>query len=103
LTELVAIGHMRECPENQIRTHYSISLKQIGSSRNPRVTGGAAGASKQRGPPPNFNFQGLDAQIEQPVQNSDALSQIWSRPHAVSVIQIAALGAIHPAFPFQSR
>jgi len=25
LAELIAIGHMRECPENQIRTHYGIS------------------------------------------------------------------------------
>jgi hypothetical protein len=93
---------MRKCPKDQIRTHYSISLKQIGSSQNPKVAGGAAGATKQRGPPPNFHFQGLDAQIEQQVQNSDALSQIWSRLHAVSVIQIAALGAIHPVFPFRS-
>jgi hypothetical protein len=34
LAELITIGHMAECPENQIRTHYEYLLKKWLPERN---------------------------------------------------------------------
>src|SRR6516165_12364956 len=34
LAELVTIGHMAQCPENQIRTHYGYLLKKWLPERN---------------------------------------------------------------------
>jgi hypothetical protein len=44
LTKLIAVGHMRECPKNQVGTHYSISF--VWPART--ELRGTAGASKRQ-------------------------------------------------------
>jgi hypothetical protein len=51
LTQLVAIGHMRKCPKNQIGTHYEFLLQKIGPARNSIGAGGAAGEPMRHGLP----------------------------------------------------
>jgi hypothetical protein len=101
LTQLVAIGDMRKSSKNQIRTHCEILLQKNGSDGRNRNASGATGDSRTARVSPNYHSQGLDAQIARTVQHSDALRRLRSRHYAESVIQIAAMGTIHSAFPFR--
>jgi hypothetical protein len=46
LAKLVTIGHLRECPENQIRTHYEFLLKKQLLKRNNRAPSGQLATKK---------------------------------------------------------
>lgn len=73
LTKLVAIGHMRECPKYQIRTHKSISFFKCLPGRTCISRRCSLGAKSGPGcPDPNPQF--LDARTARPVQNLDAHS-----------------------------
>lgn len=76
LTELVAIGHMRKCPKNQIRTHCRILLQEVacppGTSWPRRCSPGALVNPS----PLTFPLSSLDAQYRRPVQNLDAQLQV---------------------------
>jgi hypothetical protein len=56
LTELVTIGHVRECPKNQIRAHFTILLRF--EPARPELLGavGAAGKLKCRRFRKGYNF-----------------------------------------------
>jgi hypothetical protein len=71
LTELVAIGHMRECPKNQIRTHCHILLHQLPARLATLNVAGAARESRMnQGLPQISTFKPLDAQHSRLVQKS---------------------------------
>jgi hypothetical protein len=54
LAQLVAIGHMRKCPKNQIGTHYEFLLQKIGPARNSTGAGGATRKPMRHGLPRLF-------------------------------------------------
>jgi len=56
LTELVAIGHMRKCPKNQIRTHYVILLQNLAARPElPGAAGAAGGAIAVQATPDTYS------------------------------------------------
>jgi len=46
LAQLVAVGHMRECPENQIRTHYEFLLEEFTAGRKNRSPSKQVGSQR---------------------------------------------------------
>jgi hypothetical protein len=103
LTQLVAIGHMRKCPKNQIGTHYEILLKKIPVLPELVLLRRCSRRANAAWTAPYFLSQGLDAQSERIVQKSAPQSHIMKRTDAVSGIQIAALETIFLAFQFRQR
>jgi len=99
LTQLVAIGHMRECPKYQIRTHHEFLLPVLAARRGLPDAVGAAGKPIQSSGYPNSRFQGLDARAERQVQNFARFRMLWKRPHTVSEIQIPASVHHVPCIP----
>src|ERR1700758_3689533 len=68
LAELVTVGHMAQCPKNQIRTHYGYLLKKWLPQRELPVTASAAGNQTIPGCR-LFPSCVIDARKRRPVQN----------------------------------
>jgi hypothetical protein len=99
LTELVAIGHMRECPKYQIRTHYVFLLRELAARPVLLGAAGAAGEPTQSRATPNSCFQGLDARHWRLVQYLDAILHTKEQASYRIVTLIAALGFTVSGFP----